>query len=218
LPFAARGQALDEVDVAAEFWLFLQQRYPVAAPGGDCRRLHPCRSAANDHDLFGGAVGSGLERALTPLALVPGRGIQHAGNFAVLEQSIAALIDSGAFRNLAFAAFTCLREQEGIREQRPHHPHHVGGAVSEHAFGHTEVDDTANDEYARPLADKLLGALAKRDHETMRNRHRRRRFVNRVISATGDVEEVEQPGGREDLQLLLTLLLRDARRSQEFVQ
>jgi hypothetical protein len=33
----------------------------------------------------------------------------------------------------AFAAFTCLREQEGIREQRPHHSNHVGGAVGEHA-------------------------------------------------------------------------------------
>src|SRR6266851_2975043 len=50
LPLAACWQALDEVDMAAEFVLLLQQRHLVAAPSGDRRRLHPCLSAADDHD------------------------------------------------------------------------------------------------------------------------------------------------------------------------
>ena len=190
----------------------------MAALSRDRRRLHPCRSAADYHDPLGRAVRHRLERTLAPLALAPGGGIQHAGHFAVLEQAAATVIDSGALGYFTLAAFASFGEEEGVSKQRAHHADHVGRAISEHAFSHAEVDDAADDEDTRPVPDDLLGALAKWDHETVRNRHGRRRLVNGVIAAAGDAEEVEQPGGGKNLQLLLALLLGYAGRPQEFVQ
>ena len=197
-----------------------EQADRVAAFGRYGRGFHACRPAADYHDPFPLRVRHGRQRAFAPIRFATADRIQRADQLAVLEQAGAALVAAVAADDFVLTALARFLHGERIGQQLPRQGNHVGRALAQHPLGRLQVAHLAHDEDLAAVAHDRLGAFAERRQPAfaLAAFHAGQRQVQRVVAARGNVEEVEQAGRRQDLQLLLGLIGRDAAlRPEKFV-
>ena len=137
----------DQVDLAAQLLLLLDERDVVAALGERRRGFHPRRAAAGDEPA-GGRVG-GRERREAPLA--PGRGIDGAGDREALEDAAdTALVAAYAMNDLVLPPLAGLVGELGVGDLRARHRDHVGFAGGDDLLGELRVLDPADGEDGQP--------------------------------------------------------------------
>ena len=219
-PIGQPGQPFEHAQVPAQSVAAFEQPDCVAAFGRHGRGFHTRRPAADHYDPFPLRVRHGRQRAFAPIRFATADRIQRTDQLAVLEQAGAALVTAVATDNFVLTALARFLHGERIGQQLPRQGNHVGRALAQHPLGRLQVAHLAHDEDLAAVAHDRLGAFAERRQPAFAlvAFHAGQRQVQRVVAARGNVEEVEQAGRCQDLQLLLGLIGRDAAlRPEKFV-
>ena len=191
----AAGRPQNQVYLAPELVLALDECHPVAALRKDGGGLHPCRPAAGDEPARR-LIGRGdRSRAESPLA--PGTRIDGARDRQPLEDATdAALVAADAVNELALAALAYLVRELGVGDLRAGHCDHVRLAACEDLLGHCRILDAADGEH-RQLRQGGFHLRGEVDEIAVGDIRGLDRLEDVVVPGRCDVHVVDPPVGLE---------------------